>query len=171
LFLFFFLQKKKKMKFQILTVFVAVLAVTANAAEETSTTQKIKPTAIIPAPPGVVCAMSVCPTTSAVLSKRDLACPVICPDNCEVVNDVCCPGHQKAVCKSNVTASASQSGSTVAVPTSAPVSSLLPSASAKSSVAPAQASTSAPSAATLNHVSVLSTFLLGALLTVGLTQL
>ncbi|CAO3640310.1 unnamed protein product [Mucor hiemalis] len=163
------------MKIQILTLAITTLAAVANAADTTTSSEKIKPTAVIPNPPGLVCPMTVCPSVSASLAKRDLACPATCPNDCEVVDDHCCPGNKKAVCKAGATVSGSVSvsGSATGIPSaSSAVITPAPSSSASASVSPAAASSSSkPSAATVNTASVLSTFMLAALLTVGLNQL
>lgn len=97
-----------------------------------------RPTASLPAVSGgIVCAMSLCPT--ATLSKRDLACPAHCKDNCRIIDDQCCPGTQKAICNSNsssiVDSSSLTTSSSVAIPTS---SSLI----ATSSISPSSLSSS-----------------------------
>ncbi|CAO3659767.1 hypothetical protein G6F70_003846 [Rhizopus microsporus] len=141
-----------------------------------------KPTGIHTAP-GVVCPMTVCPTNT--LSKRDKpACPASCPDNCRIIDDVCCPGVQKAVC---YPASASQSHSaaptaassavTSAVPTassasvSSAASTVTPSASASStaSSAPVSPAASSPSPSAANSIQLtISTSIIVAIIVAGL---
>ncbi|KAI7898487.1 uncharacterized protein BX663DRAFT_259803 [Cokeromyces recurvatus] len=54
------------------------------------------------AAPEIVCAMSLCPSATAGLLKReDPACPSHCADNCRIIDDVCCPGSKKAICNFN----------------------------------------------------------------------
>lgn len=107
-----------------------------------------RPTASLPAVSGgIVCAMSLCPT--ATLSKRDLACPAHCKDNCRIIDDQCCPGTQKAICNSNsssvVDSSSLTTSSSVAIPTS---SSLI----ATSSISPSSSSSSVqPSQSAINN--------------------
>ncbi|KAI8641443.1 hypothetical protein BD408DRAFT_418045 [Parasitella parasitica] len=63
----------------------------------TSASAVDRPTASLPATSGgIICAMSLCPT--ATLSKREITCPLYCKNNCQIVDDQCCPGVQKAVC-------------------------------------------------------------------------
>ncbi|KAI8380089.1 hypothetical protein BD560DRAFT_388492 [Blakeslea trispora] len=74
------------MKF--IPLFLSVL-VAAQAAEISVTAQ--------PSYSAVVCAMTVCPTATA-LASRDIECPDYCNGKCKVVDDLCCPGVQKVVC-------------------------------------------------------------------------
>ncbi|KAI8967222.1 hypothetical protein BDF20DRAFT_901299 [Mycotypha africana] len=86
-------------------------------------TTVIKPTAEVSAvttPSNVACAMTICPTTTAVLKRDSLECPSECPSNCEIVNNVCCPGVQKAVCKENNDASSTVAETTTPTITANP---------------------------------------------------
>ncbi|KAI9480269.1 MAG: hypothetical protein EXX96DRAFT_561872 [Benjaminiella poitrasii] len=101
------------MKVQILLVLLAsVLA----------TSQTITPNPSVPGAPGIVCAMTVCPTTTAALTKRqNLACPSNCPNDCQILDNVCCPGVQKAVCNADIDTEAltvTTTGTATAVSTS-----------------------------------------------------
>lgn len=135
----------------------------------------IKPTASIPHSPNIVCAMTVCPTAS--LSKRELACPSVCTDDCKIVEDPCCPGIEKAVCN-NANSTDSPSGatpstasSTASTGTSLPSSIASASPSASASVSDSSES-STPEATSPNQAgsnkAVLSTILFMALISVTL---
>lgn len=172
------------MKIQLFAL-VALFAAASNAAE-TTTTNNIRPTAIIPIPPpGVICPMSVCPAISSLSKRKDPACPASCADDCKIIDDICCPGIKKAICSSSsssIPATAITSGSgavssaasstasstaSITVPTSLVAPN--PVASTSTSVSPAAASTSASGANT--YTAVLSSCMLVTLISIGLNQL
>ncbi|KAG1449143.1 hypothetical protein G6F56_008735 [Rhizopus delemar] len=87
------------------------------------------PTVRFETAPGIICPMTVCPT-STLLDKRAIACPASCPDNCRIIDDVCCPGNQKAICSSSSSESNSDTSVTPTASSSPiPSSSVAPSSS------------------------------------------
>ncbi|KAI8048342.1 uncharacterized protein B0P05DRAFT_564545 [Gilbertella persicaria] len=97
----------------------------------------ITATASLSHPTPVVCAMTVCPSVTALVA-RDLVCPENCKDDCKIIDDVCCPGNQKAICDSSSNATSTSwvvsALTSTALPTSS-VASVVTSAVASSAVA------------------------------------
>ncbi|KAI8881903.1 hypothetical protein K501DRAFT_334380 [Backusella circina FSU 941] len=102
-------------------------------------------------PSGIVCAMSVCPSQTASLSKRAPPCPSVCKDNCVIVDDVCCPGVQKAVCNTTAISDSGSSATPTKTPTNVPSSSVV---ITSTSVASSSTSVSASSSATISPSAV-----------------
>ncbi|KAI9365139.1 hypothetical protein BD770DRAFT_377882 [Pilaira anomala] len=140
-------------------------------AEESSVTTKIIPTFSGSPPTGIVCAMAICPNASLLAKRQDIACPSYCENNCRIIDDVCCPGVQKAVC--NSAASASSSGDANAsisnansMPTAAPT--LKPTQSANTTV---PVPTVVVESSASSFIAGLSTCILVSLLTIGVCQM
>ncbi|KAG0744682.1 hypothetical protein G6F57_000886 [Rhizopus arrhizus] len=110
-------------KNRLIIAFVAFIAIVSAADEPTRTSA-------IETAPGIVCPMTVCPTNT--LDKRaPPACPASCPDNCRIIDDLCCPGVQKAICSPSSASSSADTSSSI--PTSTAISSVTPSASVSGS--------------------------------------
>lgn len=155
-----------KTYFLLLVVFLSTLIY----AEEATITSKIIPTVSGGGPPsGVVCAMTICPSAS-LLMKRELTCPSNCENNCRFIDDICCPGTQKAVCNNVVSGSTSV---ITDVPTSAPT--LKPTQSAAVTTTahavpvPSNTVTSGVTAVS-SFIVVISTCILFSFLTIGIIQ-
>ncbi|KAI9356616.1 hypothetical protein BD770DRAFT_389719 [Pilaira anomala] len=156
-----------KTYFLLLIVFLSTLIY----AEEATITSKIIPTVSGGSPPsGVVCAMTICPSAS-LLMKRELTCPSNCENNCRFIDDICCPGTQKAVCNNVV------SGSTVVVtdvptsaPTPKPTQSAVVTTSANDVPVPSNTITSGASSSAASLIAVISTCILFSFLTIGIIQ-
>lgn len=141
-------------------------------AEESSVTTKIIPTFSTSPPTGIVCAMAICPNASLLAKRQDIACPSYCENNCRIIDDVCCPGVQKAVC--NSAASASSSGTAAAsisntnsiMPTAAPT--LKPTQSVNTTV---PVPTAVVESSASSFIAGLSTCILVSLLTIGVYQM
>jgi hypothetical protein len=97
-------------------------------------------------PSGVVCAMSVCPSQTASLSKRAPQCPSVCKDSCVIVDDVCCPGVQKAVCNTTAISDGGSSATPTKTPITSPSSSVVITSSSVTSGVSSPSSSSASSA-------------------------